>query len=172
MTVDSSTIYKLMILYMLNKLDCQLTNTQLSGFFIEKHYTDYFNIQQTLSELVSSGFVEMVTMRNTSYYSITPDGYTSLSFFKNQIPPGAMEDINKFLEEHKYALKNEVGTQTNYYKHSNGDYIATCRVNEGKSLLYEISLSVPSEEEAKKVCQNFRGYSEDIYSCIVRNLLQ
>ncbi|MBR3401235.1 MAG: DUF4364 family protein [Parasporobacterium sp.] len=172
MTVDSSTIYKLMILYMLNRLDCQLTNSQLSSFFIEKNYTDYFNIQQTLSELVASGFVEKVIIRNTSYYSITPDGYTSLSFFKNQIPRGALEDINAFLDEHKYALKNEVGTQTNYYKHTGGDYIANCKVNEGKSLLYEINISVPSEEEAKRVCQNFRGYSEDIYSFIMKNLLQ
>ena len=172
MTVDSSTIYKLMILYMLNKLDCQLTNSQLSSFFIEKNYTNYFNIQQTLSELVSSGFVEMITMRNTSYYSITPDGYTSLTFFKKQIPAGALEDINSYLDEHKYALKNEVGTKAYYYKHINGDYIANCKVNEGKSLLFEINISVPSEEEAKRVCQNFRGYSEDIYSYIMKNLLQ
>ncbi len=172
MTIDSSTIYKLMILYMLNRLDCQLTNSQLSSFFIEKNYTDYFNIQQTLSELVESGFVEMINMRNTSYYSITPDGYTSLTFFKNQIPKGALEDINDFLEKHKYALKNEVGTQTDYYKHTSGDFIAHCVVNEGKSILYEINLSVPSEEEAKRVCHNFRVYSEDIYSYIVKTLLQ
>ena len=172
MTVDSSTIYKLMILYMLNKLDCQLTNAQLADFFIERHYTDYFIIQATLSDLVSSGFVEKTQMRNTTYYSITPDGYTSLSLFKNQIPPSAMEDVSKCLEEHKHALKNEVGTQTYYYKHNEGDYIAHCKVNEGKSLLFEINLSVPSEEEAKKVCHNFRGCSEDIYSCLVRNLLQ
>ena len=161
-----------MILYMLNKLDCQLTNSQLSSFFIEKNYTDYFNIQTTLSELVDSKFVEMVKIRNTSYYSITPDGYASLTFFKNQIPKGALDDINSFLDEHKYALKNEVGTQSSYYKHTNGDYIAHCQITEGKSLLYEINLSLPSEEEAKRVCQNFRGYSEDIYAFIMKNLLQ
>ena len=172
MTVDSSTIYKLMILYMLNRLDCQLTNTQLSSFFIENNYTDYFNIQQTLSELVTSGFVEKVMIRNTSYYSITGEGYTSLTFFKNQIPRGALEDINSFLDAHKNALKNEVGTQSDYYKHIDGDYIAHCKVSEGKSLLYEINVSVPSEEEAKRICQNFRGYSEDIYSYIMKNLLQ
>lgn len=172
MTVDSSTIYKLMILYMLNRLDCQLTNAQLSSFFIEKNYTDYFNIQQTLSELVESGFVEKVIIRNTSYYAITPDGYTSLTFFKNQIPKGALQDIDSFLDSNKYELKNEVGTTADYYKHISGDYIAHLRVSEGKSVLYEINLSVPSEEEAKRVCQNFKGYSEDIYSYIMKNLLQ
>lgn len=161
-----------MILYMLNRLDCQLTNTQLSSFFIENSYTDYFTIQQELSELVVSGFVEKVVIRNTSYYSITSEGYTSLTLFKNQIPRTAIEDVNTFLEAHKYALKDEVGTQSDYYKHTNGDYIAHCKVSEGKSLLYELSISVPSEEEAKRVCQNFRGYSEDIYSFIMKNLLQ
>ena len=172
MNVDSSTIYKLMILYMLNRLDCQLTNAQLSSFFIEHNYSDYFNIQQTLSDLVSSGFVEKIVMRNTSYYSITPDGYTSLTLFKKQIPKSALDEINKYLEDNKYTLKNEVGTQTDYYKITNGDYIAHLSVREGKTLLYEINISVPSEDEAKRICQNFRGYSEDIYSFLVNNLLQ
>ena len=172
MVVDSFTIYKLMILYMLNKLDCQLTNTQLSQFFIQKEYTDYFNIQQTLSELCASGFVDKVTIRNTSYYSITPEGYESLTFFKNQIPKGALDDVNSSIEENKLALKNEVGTFADYYKHTNGDFYVTCEVMEGKSLLYEISISVPSEEEAKKVCDNWAGNSEDIYRFLIRRLLQ
>ncbi len=169
---DSNTIYKLMILYMLNKLDSQLTNAQLFSFFIEKEYTDYFNIQQTLSELVDSGFVEMIVIRNTSYYSITSEGYESLTFFKNQIPKGALEDITTYLEEHKYTLKNEVGTIADYYKHTNGDYIAHCQIMEGKSLLYELNIAVPSEEEASKICSNWDGYSEDIYSTIMKTLLQ
>ena len=172
MITDSNTIYKLMILYMLNRLDSQLTNSQLSSFFISNEYTDYFNIQQTLSDLVASNFVEKVTIRNTSYYSITPEGYESLTFFKNQIPKGALEDINSYLEENKYALKNEVGTQADYYRHTNGDYIAHCQVMEGRSLLYEINIAVPSEEEASRICSNWRGYSEELYAVIMKSLLQ
>jgi len=161
-----------MILYMLNKLDCRLTNSQLSQFFVSRKYTDYFNIQQTLSDLVGSGFIDKVVIRNTSYYSITPEGYETLTFFKNQIPKGALEDINDFLEENRFELKNEVGTTADYYKHTSGDYIAHCQVMEGKSLLYEINVSVPSEEEAKRVCNNWRLASEDLYSYIMKNLLQ
>lgn len=172
MVTESSTIYKLMILYMLNKLDSQLTNAQLSGFFISNDYTDYFTLQQTLSDLVESNFVEKITIRNTSYYSITPEGYESLTFFKNQIPKGALEDMNQYLDNNKYALKNEVGTQADYYKHTSGDYIAHCQVMEGKSLLYEINIAVPSEEEAAKICSNWRGYSEELYGQIMNALLQ
>ena len=172
MITDSSTIYKLMILYMLNRLDCQLTNAQLSGFFIEKNYTDYFTIQQNISDLVEAGFIDKVTIRNTSYYSITDEGYESLTFFKNHISKGVLLDINSYLDENKFALKNEVGTQADYYKHTNGDYIAHCQVMEGKSLLYEINVSVPSEDEADKICRNFSANSEAIYGFIMKNLLQ
>ena len=157
MVTESSTIYKLMILYMLNKLDSQLTNAQLSGFFISNDYTDYFTLQQTLSDLVESSFVEKITIR---------------TFFKNQIPKGALEDMNQYLDNNKYSLKNEVGTQADYYKHTNGDYIAHCQVMEGKSLLYEINIAVPSEEEAAKICGNWRGYSEELYGQIMNALLQ
>ena len=172
MLVNSFTIYKLMIMYMLNKLDCKLTNSQLSQFFVSRKYTDYFNIQQTLSDLVNSNFIDKVVIRNTSYYSITPEGYEALTFFKNQIPKGALEDINEFIETNKFVLKNEVGTTSDYYKHTTGDYIAHCQVMEGKSLLYEINISVPSEEEAIRVCDNWRLASEDIYAFIMKSLLQ
>ncbi len=172
MMVNSFTIYKLMILYMLNKLDCKLTNSQLSQFFVTNKYTDYFNIQQTLSELVSSGFIDKFVIRNTSYYAITSEGYEALTFFKNQIPKGAMDDINAFLETNKFELKNEVGTIADYYKHTTGDYIAHCQIMEGKSLLYELSISVPSEEEAKQVCDNWRLASEEIYAFVMKTLLQ
>ena len=36
------TIYKLTILNMLDKVDFPLTNTQISNFFLEQDYTDYF----------------------------------------------------------------------------------------------------------------------------------
>lgn len=36
------TLYKLIVLYMLEKVDFPLSNTQISDFFLEKEYTNYF----------------------------------------------------------------------------------------------------------------------------------
>ena len=172
MLLDSGAVYKLITLYMLNKLDSQLTNAQLADFFIEYHYTDYFKVQQTLSELCESGFVQKVTIRNTSYYNITPDGYDTLALFKSQIPSAMLEDADRFIADNKFELKNEVGTQSDYFKHTNGDYICHCKIMEGHSLLYELNIAVPSEEEAERICSNWKQFSEDIYAYIMKNLLQ
>lgn len=42
------TIYKLTILYMLDKAGFPLSNTQISNFFLEKEYTDYFRVQEVI----------------------------------------------------------------------------------------------------------------------------
>ena len=53
MQPDTLTLYKLIILYILDKVDFPLTNAQVSDFILEKEYTNYFNIQQAISELIT-----------------------------------------------------------------------------------------------------------------------
>ena len=47
---ESLTLYKLIVLYMLEKVDFPLTNAQISGFILDKGYTTNFHLQQALSE--------------------------------------------------------------------------------------------------------------------------
>ena len=56
------TIYKLTILYMLNKAGFPLSNTQISNFFLDQEYTDYFRVQEVLGDLVDT---ELIQARDT-----------------------------------------------------------------------------------------------------------
>ena len=40
------TLYKLIILYMLDRVDFPLTNSQISSFLLDRGYTNYFTLQQ------------------------------------------------------------------------------------------------------------------------------
>ena len=53
------TIYKLTILNMLDKVDFPLTNTQISDFFLEQEYTDYFRVQQVLNDLADLSLIHI-----------------------------------------------------------------------------------------------------------------
>lgn len=172
MAMDSSTLYKLIILYMLNKVNFPLTNSQITGFFLEKEYTTYFNVQQVLSELVDSELISCETVRNASYYHITSEGGETLGFFVNKIPGPIMDDMDLFLIKNKYELRNEVGTISDYYRSTNQDYIVHCQVKEGKSTLIELNLSVPTKEEAALMCNNWKEASQDIYASIMRKLMK
>ena len=68
MSEESLTLYKLMILFMLDNLDFPLTNSQLSEFFVNHGYTSYFHLQQAINELVESEFVRAETIPTTTLF--------------------------------------------------------------------------------------------------------
>jgi len=172
MAMESSTLYKLIVLYMLNKVNFPLTNSQITGFFLDKEYTNYFNVQQVLSELVEAELVSCEIVRNASYYQITSEGRDTLGFFVNKIPGPIIDDMDLFLINNKYELRNEVGTISDYYRSTNQDYIVHCQVKEGKSTRIELTLSVPTKEEKAVLCNNWKEASQEIYANVMRQLMQ
>ena len=48
------TTYKLIILYMLQNSEGDLTNSQITDFILDRKYTNYFQLQQAVSELVEA----------------------------------------------------------------------------------------------------------------------
>ena len=55
---NSLTLYKLIVLYILKLIDGPVTNAQISEFILGKGYTDYFTIQQSISELTETGMIK------------------------------------------------------------------------------------------------------------------
>ncbi len=172
MSIEPLTLYKLMILYMLNKVSFPLTNTQLLNFFLDKDYATYMVFQNAVSDLLESELITGETVRNTSYYNITPAGVEAVRFFTGKIPVSIIDDIDIFIFENKYKLRNEVGTMADYYKSTGQDFIVHCQIKEGDGNLIELNLSVPSEEEAEIMCSNWRDASQEIYSNIMKKLMR
>ncbi|MDF2950912.1 MAG: hypothetical protein K0S18_495 [Anaerocolumna sp.] len=171
MESDALTLYKLIILFLLDKVDFPLTNAQISNFILEKDYTNYFSIQQSLSELIEADFVTIETIRNSSYYRITESGRETLSFFDSMISSAIQEDILKYLKENQFSLRDEVSTLSEYYAAKKGEYTVRLRVIEKEDSIIDLSLSVPTEEDAIKICANWRINSQNVYASVLTNLL-
>lgn len=171
MQSDASTLYKLIILYMLDKVDFPLTNAQITDFILEKDYTNYFNVQQSISELRDTDLITSETIRNSSYFKITDAGRETIHFFDSDISEAIRNDIDKFLHENKYELRQEVSILADYYENKKDEFIATCYVREQGSKLVEVSLSVSTEEEARTICNNWKNKSQDVYAYLIQNLM-
>ena len=70
---EAFTLYKLIVLYMLEKVDFPLTNGQISEFILEKGYTTYFTLQQAISEMVTAGFIREESTHNSTLYHLTEE---------------------------------------------------------------------------------------------------
>ena len=59
-------LYKLMTLYTLSRVDFAMTNKQIAGIFTDLGYTNYFNAQYTISDLVDAGLIHEEAARTAS----------------------------------------------------------------------------------------------------------
>lgn len=168
---ETQTLYKLIILYMLNRVTFPLSNSQLSEFILEKEYTDYFTLQQTIHELTEAKLIRQDAVHNTTLYRITEEGRTTLTYFVKKISSAIREDIDTFLSEHKYELRNEHSTPADYYRTTTGEFAAHCRVLERDSVLMDLTLTVPVEAQAKAICDHWKGKSQEIYATLIQSLL-
>ena len=89
------TVYKLIVLYMLQNTENNLTNSQISEFILDREYTNYFHLQQAISELVEAELITMDTRSNVSHYRITEDGIKTLSFFQKDLSPEIKQEVRE-----------------------------------------------------------------------------
>ena len=116
MNQDTLMLYKLMVLYMLNKVDFPLTNSQISEFIMDKGYTNYFTLHQALHDLSDTELIRTEHIHNNSYYSMNQSGEETLEFFGHKIPAEIKTEIDQFFNEHKYHLRSENEVTADYYE--------------------------------------------------------
>lgn len=171
MSSDSLTLYKLIILYILDQVDFPLSNAQMTGFILDKGYTNFFTVQQAISELNESELIITKTVRNSTLFRISDLGRETIKLFQNDISEGIKNDILDYLKEKKYELREEVSTLAEIFEAKKGEYMAHCFVTERGSNIVEINLCLPTLEEAEAICSHWKEKSQEIYAYLMKTLM-
>ncbi len=167
----SLIVYKLIILYMLDRVDFPLSNSQISEFILNEGYTNYFKLQQVLAEMIDSGFIREESTHSRTFYHLTEEGEQTIKYFKTDLSPEIQEDIEEYLREKKYDLKNEVSVKADFYRNANDEYSVRCQVIEHNAPLIDLTVTAPTEAEAETIANNWTQKNEEIYAMIMANLL-
>ena len=170
MTQDPITLYKLIVLYMLDRVNFPLTKAQIGDFVLEKEYTTFLTLQQAISELTDADMVRAKSIRNRTHLEITEEGRQTLGFFENRISSQIREEIDKYFKANEYELKNEVSVLSNYYKSTTGEYEANMIIREKNINLVNLTMSVPTEELAASICDKWETANQDVYNLLVEKL--
>lgn len=170
MMQDPLTLYKLIVLYMLGRVAFPLTKAQVGDFIQEKEYTNFFTLQQVISELIDTHLITAQSIRNRTHLAITDEGRETLRFFENRINDAIKEDIDNYFSEKEFDLRNEVSVQGDYYKSTSGEYEAHLMAKDRGITLIDLTLSVPVEEVASSICDNWQKKNQVIYQYLVEQL--
>ena len=154
MLQDPLTLYKLIVLYMLNRVTFPLTAAQVSDFILGKEYTNFLTLP----------------IRNRTHLSITAEGKETLNFFENRIGDTIKQEIDSYFQENEFTLRNEVSVLGDYYKSTSGEYEAHLVAKDRGINLVDITLSVPVEETAAAICDNWQKKNQEIYKYLITEL--
>lgn len=163
-------LYKLIILYFLKKTGQETSNAILSDFILENRYTDYFTIQQTLHSLTEDQLISVRQTRQSAFYQITKKGVEILDDFGSQLPVDTRCQIEDYLRENKISIQQAVSVNTDYTKLRSREYLATGTLMERGNVLLSVSLNVPTEQEAVRICEQFRERQEEVYQSLLQIL--
>jgi predicted transcriptional regulator len=163
---------KIILLYLIDKMDIPLSNSQITQFAIEENYMNYYSVQQYLSEMVDAGYLDKSRDYNTTRYTITDEGSQTLEFFLKNVPQNTKNRILKYVSENRKVVKQDFEIIANhFYDHKNNEYIVKCGVYDDEMMLLEMNLSVVSKEQALNICNNWKSNIDILYGQLMDLLL-
>ena len=156
---------------MLDRVNSPMTNNQICQFILEKGYTTYFTLQEVLNTLLEDRFIEQDSYHNSTHYTITESGKETVDLFKYKISSSIIADINLYLSENKYELRESVNNTSEYYRATNGEYAVHCVVRENDYPIIDLTITAPDEKQADAMCGKWKDASPEIYEFIMKKLL-
>ena len=121
MNQEPLTLYKPIVLYLLNKVSFPLTMAQVSDLILEKEYTNYLTLQQVINELAQAGLITAKTLVNRTHLQITEEGRNTLSYFENRISDAIKTDIGEYLKKMNWKCATNLRSRATTIRLSTGN---------------------------------------------------
>lgn len=163
---------KLLILYVLDKINMDLTNSQITQVVLETEIMNYFSLQQFLAQLMESNFLATYKDSGKEYYSITKKGIEILQYFLSRISENTTLKIDEYLLNNKNNLLSDTQVKSSFIKQSDHEFIVNLRVIENQSNLIDLNLNVSSEKQAQIICNNWNENASYMYAEIIELLIK
>jgi len=162
---------KVLILYLLNKLQDGIKNDNLYKIVSSANNINYFYFQELLTDLIESNFVGSFTKDEDTIIKITSDGQNALSLTKSLLPGILKLKADTVFKEELSSIAEQSSIITEYIPKSENNYTVRCKIVEKNETIFEISTFAGSRDRAKQISDNWKNNANEIYPKIINLLL-
>ncbi|MCL2398284.1 MAG: DUF4364 family protein [Defluviitaleaceae bacterium] len=159
---------KLLLLYLIEKMDLPLSRSQITDYIREDDYMDYYTLQQSLADMVDGGYLDVTTDNNNTIYTITDEGLQTLEYFEEHIPLNIRSKINQYIKENRKDIKRSFENTATFFPNAeNDEFMVKCGVYEEARVLMELSISVDTRDQARIIQNNWKANAKTLYGDII-----
>lgn len=154
---------KVLILYILNKVNKPLSNNALLKLVISITDMNYFYFQQFLLDLIENKYIVTYEVDGEILYKITDEGKEALELTQDIIPGIIKFRIDSNFKENLDIIKDEFSITADFIPQSEKEYSVKCKLVENSKTLFEIQVFAGSHEQAKIITENWKNNASTIY---------
>lgn len=165
----SLTEDKLLLLYTIDSLE-PITAEQLLLFLVEKELMDYITLQLVLAELCEAGLLVKHAHELGALYRLSAEGLEMLELFGSRVPFSRVQRVREAADAWRARFEDEREMVATYTQLPEGDYLVRLLVNEEDIALMDISLRIPSREQAILFAGQWPKKAGTLYANILRTL--
>ena len=175
LTSDNETLAenKVLILYILNKIDRAVNNDELYQLVLSVEDMNYFYFQQFLLDLLENKYIEAYpgSEHCEEIYRITKHGKETLELTKDLIPGIIKLKIDHTIKGELQELEEEISIVSEFTPQDDNGFMVTCKVVEHNKTIFEVSTFASSREHAKAISDNWKKNAVDIYPKMIHLLI-
>ncbi|MCR5769410.1 MAG: DUF4364 family protein [Lachnospiraceae bacterium] len=168
---ETVLLYRLTILYMLHRVNYPISYNSLSSFLLEGDFTDYFNLQQLLGELLDDGYISKEEFHGKTLFSITESGEASFDLLSRELSPSIKADVDRFIKENNMELRDDISVRSKYYSNDIDNYTVNLFIEEAGEKIMELNVKASSTAEAEKYCTKWMQSGSRLYPMILNELM-
>ena len=161
---------KVLILYILNKVNKPINNDSLYKLVLSALDINYFYFQQFLLDLIQNKYIVNFQKETRSVYEITESGKNTLALTMDLLPGIIKLKADMNLKKELESTEEEYSVVAEYTPRSENNYIVFCKIIENSETIFEVKTFAGSRENAKEIVQNWKNNAESIYPEILRIL--
>ncbi len=161
---------KLLICYLICKLDDGISKNQLNEILTGEELANYFEINEALAEVIKNGNIRIEYTDDDEVLYPTDLGKNNTSELENTLPYSVRETALNAALEMKTKLRREQENKIEIQPCDNG-YNITISIMDNDDKLLSVSLLVADSDQADHVKEKFLQDPVKMYSTIVALLM-
>lgn len=162
---------KLLILYILYKVNKPITNDEFLKLVLSITDMNYFYFQQFLLDLLETKYITSYIDDDNKLYKITPEGIEALKLTGDMIPGIIKLKVDSNFKNELDIIENEVAVTAEYFIKKENNYLVKCKIVENGETMFELKTFAGSSEKAKEIVENWKKNATLIYPKIINCLM-
>ena len=157
---------KLLVLYIMDRVAAPIDFATLTDLAMCDSGVDYFQFAEAVAELLESGHLS----KNEEYYDVTDKGRRTCSAGESSLSPVIRRRCDLRLTPLNQALKRKAQVRAELLPRSDG-YDICLAMDDDQGSLFSLTLLAPSQEDGRRVADQFLQHPDRIYNGILGVLL-